>query len=96
MNEFQQSLNDKTSMLKDIKERRQITEKYQMTGILDREDAIQKIQLLRLTDNDVAAATATRLAVSSTPFSQTSDQGIIAELQMQVEILTVKVIGNCK
>lgn len=48
MNEFQQSANDKVSMLKDIKERRQIIEKYQITGILDREDAIQKIQLLRL------------------------------------------------
>lgn len=92
MNEFQQSANDKTSMLKDIKERRQIIEKYQMTGILDREDAIQKIQLLRLTNNEVAVATATRLAVSSTPFSQTSDQGIIAELQMQVKILTAKLL----
>jgi len=94
MNEFQQSANNKTSMLKDIKERRQIIEKYQLTGILDREDAIQKIQLLRLTDNDVATATVTRLAVSSTPFSQASDQGIIAELQMQIEVLTVKLLGN--
>lgn len=35
MNEIQQSANDKTSMLKAIKDRRQIIEKYQMTGILD-------------------------------------------------------------
>ena len=96
MNEFQQSANDKISMLKDINEHRQIIEKYQRTGILDRDEAVRKIQLLRLTDNDVAAATATRLAISSTPFSQATDQGIVAELQMQVEILTAKLIGSSK
>ena len=96
MNEFQQSANEKTTILKDINERRQIIETFQMTGILDRDDAIKKIQLLRLTDNDVAAATATRLAISSTPFSQATDQGIVAELQMQVEILTAKLIGSTK
>ena len=96
MNEFQQSANDKTAMLKDFNERRQIIEKYQRTGILDRDDAIKKIQLMRLTDDDVAAATVTRLAICSTPFSQISDQGIVAELQMQVEILTAKLIANTK
>ena len=45
-----------------------------------------------MTDEDVAKVTTTRLAVSSTPFSQASDNGIVAELQMQVDILTAKML----
>ena len=37
MNEFQQSSNEKTTILNDINERLQIIEKYQRTGILDRD-----------------------------------------------------------
>ncbi len=83
---------DRASMLKDISDREQMINNFRRTGYLDRDKAIQKIQELRLSDTDVAAATTARLAISSTPFSQVSDQGIIAELQMQVEILSAKTL----
>ncbi len=83
---------DRASMLKDISDREQMINNFRRTGYLDRDKAIQKIQELRLSDTDVAAATTERLAISSTPFSQVSDQGIIAELQMQLEILSAKTL----
>ena len=81
---------DKMSMLKAISEREQIIHNYQITGYLDRNNAIEKIQELRVTDIEVSQATATRLAISSTPFQFVSDQGIVSELQMQVDILNAK------
>lgn len=83
---------DRASMLKDISDREQMINNFRRTGYLDRDKAIQKIQELRLSDTDVAAATTARLSISSTPFSQVSDQGIIAELQMQLEILSAKTL----
>ena len=83
---------DRASMLKDISDREQMINDFRRTGYLDRDKAIQKIQELRLSDTDVAAATTARLSISSTPFSQVSDQGIIAELQMQLEILSAKTL----
>lgn len=85
---------DRASMLKDISNREQMINNFRRTGYLDRDKAIQKIQELRLSDTDVAAATTARLAISSIPFSQVSDQGIIAELQMQLEILSAKTLIN--
>jgi hypothetical protein len=85
---------DKSSILNDINERKQIIQDYQLTGHLDCDNAVKKIQALRLSDIDVAKATTARLAISSTPFSQTSDQGIVAELQMQIMILTTKYLNE--
>ena len=82
--------NDKVSIAKDIREREEIINKYYSTGILDRQQAIEKIQKLRLTDEQVAAATTVRLAINSVPFDRVSDEGIISELKMQVDILTAK------
>ena len=79
-------------MLKDISDRTQIIRNYDRTGHLDRDEAISKIQELRLTDKDVAKITSAKLAVSATPFSQTPDQAIVAELQMQIGILTAKLV----
>ena len=81
---------DKASIIKDIRERKEIIDKYNMTGVLDRQSAINKILKLRQTDGQVAATTAARLAMSSVPFEQASNEGIIAELQMQVGILMTK------
>ena len=94
MNEQIKKAYDKASILKDINDREQMIRNYQISGHLDRNKAIEKIQELRLTDEDVAKETTARLAVSSTPFSQASDQGIAAELQMQVEILSAKILKN--
>ena len=90
MNNQIKGVYDKASILKDISEREQIIRDYQLTGHLDRNKAIEKIQELRLTDADVAMATTVRLAISATPFEQIPDQGIIAELQVQVGILAAK------
>lgn len=81
---------DRASMLKDISERKQLIDEYRSTGYLNRETAIRKIQELRLTDSDVSAATSIRLATSRTPFAQATDEAIAAELQMQIDILSMK------
>ena len=90
MDSIAKGVYDKASILKDIDDRKQIIWNYQLTGHLDRDKAVGEIQKLRLNDEDVAKATAAQLAISSTPFAQAPDQDIIAELQMQVNILTAK------
>lgn len=61
---------DKESMIKDIAEREDIICNYQKYGLLDRENAIKKIQGLRRGDENVAAITSVKLAASSVPFNQ--------------------------
>lgn len=78
---------DIASLEKDIADRKCIIDKFYRTGWIDRNDAIQKIQELRLKDNEVAAATISALAVSSTPFDNADNESIVAELKMQIEIL---------
>lgn len=97
MNEFQQRANDKTTIFKDIIERKQIINKYQMTGILDRDEAISKIMILRLLDKDLAKATAAaHIATGSVTCSQASNQDIISELQFQIDYLTAKLSVGTK
>ena len=81
---------DIDSIRKDIQERQQIINEYINTRHLDREKAISKIQELRITDENVAAVTAVKLAQYSVPFSQVSDENIVAELKMQMDILEVE------
>ena len=88
-NQFRE-IYDKESIVKDISERKELIRVYQLTGRLDRNTAIEKIQKLRLTDADVAVATMARLAAGSAPYSQIPDQNIIAELQLQIDVLTAK------
>ena len=66
---------DRASMLKDVSDREQMINNFRRTGYLDRDKAIQKIQELRLSDTDVAAATTARLATSSTPFHRCRIRG---------------------
>ena len=68
---------DKESMIKDISER---------------DNAIKKIQELRISDEDIAAATSINLAISSIPFSQSTNDQIVGELIMQRDILRTKLI----
>lgn len=44
---------------------------------LDRDDAIRKIQELRKGDKDIATATVVNLSVSSTPFSQSTNDQVL-------------------
>lgn len=84
--------NDKGSLAKDISERKEIISHYKTYGILDRDNAIKKIQELRIKDRDIAAATVVNLSVSSIPFNQSTNDQIINELTMQMNILTAKLI----
>lgn len=81
---------DTASLLQDISERQHMIEKYMIAGELDRNDAIHKIIELRNTDHEVLIATSARLTVSATPFELCRDDQIVAELQMQMEILMKK------
>lgn len=81
---------DIDSIRKDIQERQQMINEYQTTRRLDRNKAISKIQELRITNENVAAVTAVNLSQYSVPFSQVSDENIVAELKMQMDILSVE------
>ncbi|MBR2277914.1 MAG: hypothetical protein IJ872_01745 [Eubacterium sp.] len=77
----------KADTLNSIKERKDIIDKYYQTGYLDRDEAVKKIKELRITDENVGKVTAIRLTQSATPFQNTSNESIVAELEMQVDIL---------
>ena len=83
---------DKESMSKDIAEIENIICNYQRYGLLDRENAMKKIKELRISDEDIAAATSINLSVSSIPFSQSTNDQIVGELAMQRDILKAKLI----
>jgi len=83
---------DKESLIKGIAERENIICKYQETGFLDRNDAIKKIQELRINDEDVAVVTSVKLATFSVPFNQSTNDQIVAELTMQRNILQAKLV----
>lgn len=82
--------NDINSLIKDIVEREKIISDYKKYGILDRDKAINKIQELRIKDKEVEEITIAKLATFSIPFSMSSDEQIVAELDMQKEILEAK------
>lgn len=83
---------DKASLIKNIDERDSIISDYQRYGLLDRDDAIKKIQELRISDEDIAAVTTVNLSISSIPFSQSTNDQIVGELAMQRHILQAKLI----
>lgn len=82
--------NNKESIIKDIVDRKKIVFDYRMYGILDRDSAINKIKELRNKDKEVEKITTLNLAISSIPFSMSSDDQIVAELDMQKTILETK------
>lgn len=81
---------DIDSIKKDIHERQQMINDYITTKHLDRDKAISKIQELRKTNENVAAVTAVKLTQYSVPFSQVPDENIVAELKMQMDILSAE------
>lgn len=82
--------NNKESIIKDIIDRKKIVFDYRMYEILDRDSAINKIKELRNKDKEVEKITTVNLAISSIPFSMSSDDQIVAELDMQKTILEAK------
>ena len=81
---------DNATLIRDITERENIIRNYKIYGLLDRDDAIKKIQDLRINDKDVATVTAVNLSVSSIPFSQATNDQLVEELVMQMNILVAK------
>lgn len=81
---------DIDSTRKEINERQQIINEYINTRHLDRYKAISKIMELRGKDAKVAAVTNIKLAQFSVPFSQAPDENIVAELKMQMDILSAE------
>ena len=81
---------DIINITKDISDRRQIIQNYYSTGSLDRDNAIKMIMQLRSTDIEVAEVTAAKLTVSRIPFNEATDQSVVNELQMQVDVLLAK------
>ena len=82
---------DRLSITKDIAERQNIIRQFQITGFLDRNDAIEKIKTTQLTDADLALATITKQAISgSVDLHQADDNLIIANMQFQIGFLKAK------
>ena len=81
---------DIDSTRKEINERQQIINEYINTRHLDRYKAISKIMGLRGKDAKVDAVTDIKLAQFSVPFSQAPDENIVAELKMQMDILSAE------
>lgn len=82
---------DKMSITNDIIERENIIRRFQTTGFLDRNEAIEKIMSLQLTDADMALATvAKQTQCGSVNLYQADNNLIIANIQFQIEILKAK------
>ena len=90
MNDPNKKAYDIASIMKDIQERQEMINEYQMTRRLDRDKAISKIQELRITNENVATVTSIKLAQYSVPFSEVPNENIVAELKMQMNILSAE------
>lgn len=79
---------DKMSIAKDIVERERIVHQFQTTGFLDRNDAIEKIISLQITDADMAIATvAKQTQCGSVDLYQADNSLIIVNMQFQIDFL---------
>ena len=82
---------DKLSLTKDIIEREKIVYQFQTTGFLDRNDAIEKIKLIQLTDVELATATvAKQVQFGSIDLYQADNELIITNMQFQINFLKAK------
>lgn len=82
---------DKLSLTKDIVERENIVYRFQKTGFLDRNNAINKITALQITDIELAVATKAKQAESgSVNLYQVDDNLIITNIQFQIDFLKAK------
>lgn len=82
---------DKLSILKDIAEREKIVYQFQTTGFLDRNDAIEKVTSIQITDAELALATKVKQAVcGSVNLYQVDDNLIISNMLFQIDFLKAK------
>ena len=82
---------DKLSLTQDIVERENIVNQFQTTGFLDRNEAIEKITALQITDAELALATKAKQAISgSVNLYQADDNLIVTNIQFQIDFLKAK------
>lgn len=82
---------NRLSITKDIVERQNIIRQFQITGFLDRNDAIKKIESIQVTDAELALATIAKQAQSgSVDLNKVDNNLIIANMQFQIDFLTEK------
>ncbi len=82
---------DKISIVKDISEREKIIEYFQATGFIDRNDAIEKIKSIQITDGELAMATmAKQIQCGSVDLYQVDNNVIITNMQFQIDFLKAK------
>lgn len=81
---------DIASIRKDIQERQQMINEYQMTRRLDRDKVINKIMELRTTNIDVLTVTIANQ--SSLPLSNAPDEMLLNDLQMQINMLKAELL----
>lgn len=82
---------DKLSLTKDIIEREKIVYQFQTTGFLDRNDAIEKIKSIQLTDIELATATVAKQAqFGSIDLYQADNKLIITNVLFQIDFLKTK------
>lgn len=82
---------DKLSVVKDINERQNIICQFEITRFLDRNEAINKITSLQITDAELLTATKLKQVVSgSVNLYGADDNTIISNLQFQVDFLIAK------
>lgn len=82
---------DKLSLTRDIFKRENIVCQFQATGFLDRNDAIEKITSIQITDAELAIATKAKQAASgSVNLYQVDDNLIISNMQFQIDFLKAK------
>ena len=82
---------DKLSLTKDIVELENIVYQFQTTGFLDRNDAIEKITSIQITDLELALAIKARQALNGrVDLYQVDNNLIIANMQFQIDFLKTK------
>lgn len=82
---------DKQKLQQDIDERNAIIAQYYETGYLDRNNTIQKIRELRLTNEKVAKITIPTVPVNAVPLACLTNVRLIDELNMQISILKAEI-----
>ena len=82
---------DKQKLQQDIDERNAIIAQYYETGYLDRDNTIQKIRELRLTNEKVAKITIPTVSVNAVPLACLTNARLIDELNMQISILKAEI-----
>ncbi len=85
-------MTDTKSLIKDIKERNDIIRKYNLYGLLDRDDAIRKIMELRAKDKEVLQIAIENMTGPITLLDQLTNDQLAKELSAQITILLIKLM----